>query len=343
MNFVHLYLLNNMHQFDERRRPAFDKLSSFFVTPRFQASGHVLAFVLSPGSPTPIYVVKLPRVKGDNLRLEREVRNLRAVHSLKSCGFDSVPKIVAYEDFKGVRLLVQTALPGQPMKPAFVRKNGKVCLDLVTEWLLNLQRASSSRGSFDLSWYHRLIEKPLKFIEYTIPNLVKSHYLNHTEKVGKILGAMDIPLVFEHGDMSSPNILITPENHLGVVDWELAEIKGLPTVDLFFFLTYVAFSRHRATRLKDQLAAFHKAFFTAKAWTKPYVQDFVSELGLAKEAVRPLFVLCWMRYVANLIARLSVAASNTADFENNHGRWLENNRYFALWKHSIDFYDELGF
>ena len=343
MNFVHLYLLNNAHRFDDRRNLAFDEISSLFITPRFQASGHILVFVLSPRYAAPVYVIKMPRVKGDHLRLDREVRSLRAVHSLKSGGFDSVPKVVAYEDFKGLRLLVQTALPGQPMKPAFVRKHPKACLEVMSDWLINMQRSSSSRSSFDLSWYHRLVEMPLSFVKNKIPNLVKGHYLDCTENAGKILGAMDIPLVFEHGDMSSPNILMAPDKRPGVVDWELAEIKGLPAVDLFFFLTYVAFSRHRARRLKDQLAAFHKAFFTTKAWTTPYIQTCINEIGLPKEALRPLFVMCWMRYVANLIVRLDCTANNSADFETNYGHWLQNNRYFALWQHSIDFYDELVF
>ena len=45
-----------------------------------------------------------------------------------------------------------------------------------------------------------------------------------------------------------PNLLTMHDGRVGVVDWELAQANSLPAVDVFFFLTYVAFSQRRAKK-----------------------------------------------------------------------------------------------
>ena len=52
------------------------------------------------------------------------------------------------------------------------------------------------------------------------------------------LRAASVPRVFEHGDLSHPNLIWLPTGRVGVVDWELAEEEGFPLHDLSFFLAF---------------------------------------------------------------------------------------------------------
>lgn len=310
-------------------------------TPRFQASSHIIFFVLSEASSEPILVVKIPRVSGDNCRLEREVKNLRAVQAAREGGFDSIPKVIAYEDWKNNRLLVQNALTGRIMRPTLVRRQEKLCIDAVFSWLveLNVVTYSSHRDKYDC--FVQAVKKSLDDLESAFSQTSDGKKLiQQTRDLVAPLQGKNIPSVFEHGDLSSPNIIIRSNHKSSVVDWELAEPRGLPAVDLFFFLTYVAFARQKARRYQDYLGAFQTTFFGKNAWARPYITHYSEKLKLSHEVLNPLFILCWCRYVGNLINRLTNFGLLTLD--DATCAWLQSNRYYALWKYTLENSDKLN-
>jgi hypothetical protein len=145
-----------------------------------------------------------------------------------------------------------------------------------------------------------------------------------------------MPLVMEHGDFSSPNILQDENGRVGVVDWELAEPKGLPVADLFFFLTYIAFARQNARKNAEYLKAFQEAFFGPKAWAWPYVTRYRERLNLAPDMLAPLFGVTWGRYVAGLVMRLQESNEAGGIVGNETVKWLRSNRYYVLWRFTIE-------
>jgi hypothetical protein len=361
MNTVLTYLEANRERLDLARYGVPERLSSVMVTPRFRASGHVVFMVLAPGRPEPLLVAKLPRLDGGiapegrkNVSVEREVANLRAVHAGRAGGFDSIPQVVAFEEYMGRPILVETALVGDPMDPAAVRRDRDGCCAAVCGWLAELphpMRASDggdsatrstslstgSRGTSGqaANWFGRLVERPLRHFERVFPLSVEERQL--LERTWELIAPLrdaDLPLVFEHGDLSHPNIVRLKGGAPGVVDWELAEPYGLPTYDLFFFLTYIAFASHNARKSGDHLAAFHAAFFGQVAWTRPFVVAYAGWLRLPPQTLTPLFVLCWARYMTSLLLRLdAVPASGRLARET--AEWLRANRYYALWRHTV--------
>jgi len=71
--------------------------------------------------------------------------------------------------------------------------------------------------------------------------------------------------------------------------------------------------------------------------------NYAQQLRLSTEWLKPLFVLCWARYVSGLVSRLDTMSSSTNAFEQGTESWLMQNRYFALWKHTLEHLDELAF
>ena len=112
----------------------------------------------------------------------------------------------------------------------------------------------------------------------------------------------------------------------GVVDWELAEPSGLVASDLFFFLTYVAFARHRAARNDTYVPAFHAAFFGKRAWARPYVQAYAERLSLNQGMLGPLLAVTWLRYLAGLLVRLGSNGDSPAPVGRETIAWLRANR-----------------
>jgi aminoglycoside phosphotransferase (APT) family kinase protein len=134
----------------------------------------------------------------------------------------------------------------------------------------------------------------------------------------------------EHGDLSHPNLIRLSDGRLGVVDWELAEPRGLPLHDLLVFLAYALSATTHARTTDEHLAAF-RGFFTAD-WPRLAVASYSAALGLERELLPALFVACWARYTAALLARLAPARDPAPELRN----WLRGNRYFRYWRQAVE-------
>jgi aminoglycoside phosphotransferase len=315
-----------------------ERASCILLTPRFRTSRHVVGLIVPEGAVEPKLVVKMPRVPGDGGGLAREAGVLKAVQEAWPEISETVPRIVAFEE--GDRaVLVETALAGRLLGPALLRRETTRYVDAVVAWLIGL--AATRRNGSEPGWYERLLERPLRDVAESLPlpadevDLVK-----RTLELVEPLREAELPDVVEHGDLSYPNLIWTGENHFGVVDWELAEEHGLPLHDLAYFLTYATFALRRPADTTAQVAAFHDAFFAGGGWARARVEAYARELALDRELLTPLFVSCWARSVARLVER--IGGEEAAPMSEETVAWIQQNRYYALWRHAIAHADGLA-
>ena len=251
-----------------------DKLDCVLLAPRFRASSHILFLIFSRGNPEPTLVVKVPRLAGINDSVEREAANLCAIQASRPEGFNSIPHLVALQESHNRKILIETALSGRAMDPTIVRKNHKKCIEMTIDWLYSIYISTRCPAMVTPNWFERLVEQPIQGFARKIPlNEEESCLLNRTRETAEALREMDLPIVFEHGDLSHPNILLLDQGSIGVVDWEQAEPLGLPACDLFFFLAYVGFAMNKSRENGDYLAAFQSAFFGKDAWSSTLHQN----------------------------------------------------------------------
>ncbi|HZL86627.1 MAG TPA: aminoglycoside phosphotransferase family protein [Candidatus Krumholzibacteria bacterium] len=322
--------------------PAPRTLDCLLRTPRFRASSHVLFFVFANDEREPVLIAKTPRLPDDHAFLDREVANLQKLAMLRPAELGSVPQVVSYRDWHGTKLLLETLVPGHPMSPAVVRANQQDCIESVMRWVTELHFASRAFVTGPTGSVRKHIESNLSRLATAFPESQELRkMLERTHEIVQPLATQVLPRVFEHGDLSSPNILLDAEGRVGVVDWELADATGLPATDVFFFLTYVAFARVDAAHSGRHAEAFAEAFFGSPAWARPYVLDYAKAVGLSARSLRPLFLLTWVRYASSLVARLH--AEGPADHQNQGEllQWLTNNRFFVLWKFALEHWKEL--
>jgi aminoglycoside phosphotransferase (APT) family kinase protein len=293
--------------------------------------------------PHPILIAKVPRLASYAESLDREASNLGAILFYRSNGFDSIPRVIAYEDFNNHRILIETALNGQAMSSSLVRRNPKGFVEAAITWLIEFHQATRQDPKKGDRWYHQLVERPCAQFMKTMSNSTEEYPLiKLTQKHVRSLRQYDIPLVFEHGDFGPPNILSCNNSTIGVVDWELAEPKGLPALDLFFFLTLCMFAIRRARKPEDYLVAFKEAFFGQNPWAKPFINRYRKKLNISPEIMQPLFLLCWSRYSMNIAHRLNAFGLSSKLLSNETVLWLKSNRYYALWQYVVDHVDELN-
>jgi aminoglycoside phosphotransferase (APT) family kinase protein len=232
VNVVAAYVAANherlaLDRFGVPRRPA-----CVVLAPRFRRSRHVVVLVLGSDGRTPVLVGKLARLPRDRGALAREARNLRAVTAVLP---GAAPELVAHHDDPRCPLLLQTALAGRPLSPAAVRRDAGGAVATVSAWLERLAAASATTAGDD-GWYERLVAAPLTALAGR--GSPSGELARRTLDAAQPLRDSGIPLVFEHGDLGHPNLLLEAGVRLGVLDWERAQPHGLPLADLVFFLVY---------------------------------------------------------------------------------------------------------
>lgn len=295
-----------------------------FLTPRFQASAHIIAFLYQEQSTAPVAVVKFPRIPGDDQRLKRESQNLKMLQALLPDDH-SVPHVLAETEWQNYHILVQSIVPGKILERSHVKRKPEYYIEKMVTWMIRLGRISNNQHAAPRD---EKIDEPLRKIDYWLNGLNSEWRLTEKaeESIHKIRTA-GLPRIFEHGDTSAPNILIDDQDRIGVVDWELANPSGYPALDFFFFLMFVIIARSPAKHLDREL---ENAFFRNDAWSRPFIERYFRELQIPPEYARPLFILCWTRYVAGLIDRLVDPLSSPAAFEKNNIDWFKQNRYVRM-------------
>lgn len=319
-----------------------DACTATLLTPRFQASAHVLYFVRRRPGGRLIAVAKAPRVLGDHARLSREAGMLRRVQQHRDGPFAGIPRVLAFTDCDGYRVLVQSGLEGEGMNPAFVRRHRGLALQLGTDWLIDFHRRTRHAVPGAFSW-------PAEPVETTIERVAtalaasgdEAAALQRTQACLQPLLSAERQAVMAHNDFSHPNLLRLGGVQLGIVDWELADADGLPAVDLYFFLTYLAFAIARARTATAYVRAFRQAFWGNESWARMAIQRYTTALELDAILCKPLFVFCWLRYVYSLIERLAPAGAAGGSLPRETACWLRQNRYYLLWRFAIDHFDEL--
>jgi aminoglycoside phosphotransferase len=304
------------------------------LTPRFRTSRHVIAMLIPNGAGQPRLVVKIPRLAGDGEAIAREARVLLALRESGPRTTESIPEVVAWVD--GDRpLLIETALIGPPMSKPTVRANPSRCIDEVVSWLIDLPRWA---GGGDTS-FERLIVHPLSSFAELFPDQAPEKVLvARTLEIVEPLRDESLPHVYEHGDLSHPNLILLSSGRVGVLDWELAEEAGFPLHDLSFFLAFAALALRRPRGSAEQLAAFDDAFFNRGGWARPRVTAYADRLEIDKTLLAPLFVACWARYTARLAVRIGGEGAVLTD---ESAAWMRENRYYRLWSHTLENVDRL--
>lgn len=128
------------------------------------------------------------------------------------------------------------------------------------------------------------------------------------QEIDVLAASKGVPTVFLHGDPTTFNLIIGPEGHVSLVDWENAESEGVPLWDLFHFLhVYGDFAAERAGR-RYTPSVFRSRLLDPTSplagVTRQAVRGYCSSVELAAELVEPLFHTCWMQLAVRQARRL---------------------------------------
>jgi glycosyltransferase involved in cell wall biosynthesis len=251
----------------------------------------VVALAFERGSEKPASALKFARVAEAEPGLEREAEVLRRLGEERP-DLAGVPRLLGSGRRDDRFAVAEGAVEGRPLLDVLRPDNFEEIGIRVTGLLVEL--AGGEPGA-DAGWRQRLVTGPLAWFEEAFAPALAASDLALARDL--LAGIGELPLAAEHRDCSPWNILLAATGEPVLLDWESAEPKGLPGMDLVYFLANCAFvldgaieggfTRESYARLLDPTTPNGRV--AARA-----IREYCSALAIDGADFRRLRLLCWV-------------------------------------------------
>jgi phosphotransferase family enzyme len=290
------------------------------VAPPDYPSRKAILFLLEPGADAPRYVVKLTRDPAFNDRLENEWRVLSLLADAGIGDADTVPRPVFLGHEAGLAVLGETSVAGTPFRQRTTATADCPLAWSGIAWLEELAAATADRAVAGNAAIAAGLRQLLdRFTELYGPTPDERAVL--AALVERVAGcAAPMPLVFQHGDPGTWNLLVTGDGRPAFLDWEAAEPQGMPLWDLFYFVRSFGITVARAGGTRSSQKAFAEQFLADTPMSRglaDLVERHCARIDLDRTLVEPLFYTCWMHRALKEAMRLGPEE-------------LSRGRYFSL-------------
>jgi len=285
--------------------PAPDHLSTLLVTGGPRSISKVVLLGFSEPSAAPALAVKAPRVDQAMPGIRQEGDVLAALHA-RTGGVQGVPRILTRREIDGVPILAETALAGRPLETALTSRNLPTWSMRVTKWLTAV---AVSRALPDVAQPKKRVDSTLSSFVQLFGGVVDPGLLEQTRAVLREIGSL--PLVPEQRDFGPWNVLVTAGNGLAVLDWESAELDGLPALDLLYFLTYASLQVDGAQNLERRIAAYRRMLDPGTATgavRHECLTLYRDMLGISAAQLAPLRLLLWLTHAPSEFRQMTADA-----------------------------------
>jgi hypothetical protein len=280
----------------QRAGVALDGCRVGLSAPSKYASRKAVLFVFEGTARNPGLVVKLSRRAATNHRLESEWRALTAL-SVRGIGDGAtLPRPVFAGHHAGLAVVGETAVQGAPFRSRTRARPDCPLAGAAVDWLTGFGVATADAcagGGAEAAAALRALRQP--FAAIYRPTRSTLAFLD--EQIDAIAAADAFPVVFQHGDPGTWNVLVTDAGRPAFLDWEAFEPRGLPLWDLFYFLRSFAVTVARARGERDALRGIAAMLFTGGALgalLRDSVDRYAARVGLDPALAEPLFFTCWM-------------------------------------------------
>ena len=309
--------------------PPPSRLSTLLVTGGPRSVSKVVLIAFAEPSAVPLVVLKAPRVPEAGAGVRREAEALAEIAIRRPGGAPGVPRVLTRRDIAGVPLVCETAIVGRPLEAVLTRRNLAHWAGAVTDWLAALALRQPSRPP--IHWREAIVEPALTRFAADFRGVVDPGLLRDGETLVRGIGGL--PAVPEQRDFGPWNVLVTPEGGIAVLDWESAEVDGLPALDLLYFLAYAAFAVDGARTREQRIVSFRRSLDPASATgavRRDCLGRYVAALGLAPSQLDPLRALVWLIHAQSDVRHAAADAGGAPP-----PALLARSLFLGLWEEEV--------
>ena len=309
--------------------PTPERLSTLLVTGGPRTVSKVVLLAFGEPSRVPLVAVKAPRVEAAAVGIRREAAALARLTGRPSQATPGVPRLLFCNEIDGIPLVGETAIGGRPLDTLLTRRSLAGWSATVADWLAWLARdAATLSGSH---WREAIVEPMLADFEQAFGDVVDRGLLR--EAVGIVRAIGDLPQIPEQRDFGPWNLLVTQAGELAVLDWESAEVDGLPALDLLYYLAYASFIADRARTRESRILSYRRHLDPSTPTggvRRDCVARYLDSLGLDPARLGPLRVLLWLIHAQSDVRHAAADAGAPPSAEA-----LARSLFLALWAEEV--------
>ena len=257
------------------------------------------------------YIVKLALCDEAGPRLEENAKALAALARITApdAPLSSVIPRTLHTGRLDRRIYsIETRLPGGHSRESLLMPSARD--DVAAQglqFLTRLQTLSRHDTVLDLETWNREFRPMIDAVgAFVKPHDPAGVYDRMARRIRDGLLDQRVPLVFAHGNYWVGNLLLDPARQLtGVIDWDSAVERGLPLVDLLYFLTRSE-SLIEKTSLGEAVTKWIAADLQPLT-SHPMVEAYCREFAIPTAWLRSLFYYSWIQHL-NIHVRYKTAA-----------------------------------
>lgn len=300
-----------------------DRLSTLLVTGGPRSVSKVVLLAFAEPSPVPLVAVKAPRVDEAAAGVLQEGAALASLAAGRPV--PGVPRVLFRREVDGVPLVGETALAGRPLESLLSPRSFGGWSMKVTDWLGALAAGRPARSPGE--WREAIVEPVLSRFVENFEGVVDRGLLREGATIVRGIGAL--PVVPEQRDFGPWNVLVTPGGEIAVLDWESADVEGLPALDLLYYLAYASFSVDRARNRESRLASFDRSLDPSTqtgAVRRDSLARYFEATGFDPAQLAPLRALVWLIHAQSDVRHAAADAGGTPP-----AALLARSLFLALW------------
>jgi Phosphotransferase enzyme family len=271
------------------------------------------------GNETPQCIVKMVRDATFNARLENESRALTWLEEHGIGDEETLPRVLFAGRHANLAIVGESVIHGHPFRQKSQATADCPYARQAIDWLTELGAATADSRAVApgqvAAGLQRLFQQ---FVAIYHPTAEERDFL--AGQIAQIEQCpQPIPLVFQHGDPGSWNALVTPTGRVAFLDWEAAEVQGMPLWDLYYFLRSYCVGAARAQGAHDPLAGFAQHVLDDKPLGRLFaqaVETYCERTNLAPALAGPLFYTCWMHRSLKEATRLTANQMESGHYMN---------------------------
>jgi hypothetical protein len=240
-----------------------------------------------------------------------------------------VPRLLFGREASNLMVVGESVVTGVPLSALVEPGNYRPVALQATSWLVDLARRS--RHTAVSPARERLVGPALAAFAESFGPVLDRHMLHDTEAILATIG--DPPATCEQRDFSPWNVLLTPEGDVAVLDWESADLHGLPALDLVYFLAYLGFYRDHTLGTPRAIDSYRNGLdrrTDAGAVNYECFSRYADATGLTPGPLGALRLLTWvlhsrseyLHFTADAAGRPTPAA-------------LEQSLFLRLWREEL--------
>lgn len=227
------------------------------------------------------YVLKISK---DKKVVLREKKALEALEKL-SCPFLLIPKIVNVGQYEDYAYLISESMSGVlKISPKKFDKKIFLALLLINRFNLNFNKEKKLLVLKKFFGYARKLYATSCINQREFELIVKN--IRHLKKI-------DFPLVYCHGDFAPYNIMKKGDK-VAVFDFEYANNRELPALDLFHFIFQNAFL---VNKIKIDYFAFKNLLSKNRLW----IDDYFKRIGIDDGLKQSFLIMYFLSYAYRAI------------------------------------------